>query len=241
MKKFYKLVSTRADQGGWLIELDGKPVRTPSGVPMLSPSENLAAEIAREWMAQETDILPDTMPLTQLLVTALDRVAKERAVIEDTVLGYLDTDLLCYRASVPPDLVEKEAAVRDPWLDWFEKHYGHRLATTTDLTALRHDEQAHAQVAATVRMLDLWGFTILQLATATTGSLVLALALVNGPADEDDLLRAFYAEEDYKSALYNEEFYGRAPHQEKAMNAAARDLKAARVFLEILGLKKNQD
>lgn len=239
MKKFYKLVSTRADQGGWLIELDGKPVRTPSGVPMLAPSENLAAEIAREWMAQETDILPDTMPLTQLLVTAIDRVAKERAVIEDTVLGYLDTDLLCYRASMPPALVEKESAARDPWLDWFEKYYGPRLATTTGLTALRQDAQAHAQVKAALRALDLWGFTILQLVTATTGSLVLALALVNGPADENDLLRAFYAEEDYKSALYNEEFYGRAPHQEKAMNAVTRDLKAARVFLEILGLKKD--
>jgi chaperone required for assembly of F1-ATPase len=239
MKRFYKLVSTAAKDGGYVIELDGKPVRTPGGRLLLAPAQSLATLIAAEWTAQVDNILPDTMPLTQLLVTALDRVEQGRADIQATALGYLDTDLVCYRAADPEELVKRETAARDPWLRWFEKHYNCKLNTTTGLVALRHDDLAHVQAADAVRALDLWAFNVLQSVTASTGSLVLALAFVVGPAQEDDLLRALYVEEDHKSEIYNEEFYGRAPHQEKAMAAVARDLKAGREFLEALGLKKS--
>ena len=238
MKKFYKLVSTAPKDGGFAIELDGKPVRTPSGKIMLAPVEPLATLIVQEWTAQGENILPDTMPLTQLLVTAIDRVEQNRADIQETALGYLDTDLLCYRAEEPEELVRREAIARDVWLRWFEKQYDVKLQTTTGLIALNHDERAHTQAENAVRALDLWAFNVLQMVTAVTGSLILALAFVVGPAQEDDLMRALYVEEDHKSEIYNEEFYGRAPHQEKAMSAVARDLKAGRVFLEALGLKR---
>lgn len=238
MKKFYKNVSTAAHDGGWVVALDGKNVRTPGGLPLKAPVEELAKAIAQEWDAQENDILPDTMPLTQLLVTALDRVEQERVAIQQNALGYLNTDLLCYRASEPPELVQREGAARDPWLQWFEKYFGEKLDTTTGLMALKHSARAHNLVENEVRGLDLWAFNVLQVVTAATGSLVLALAFVKGPAEEADLMRALYVEEDYKAAIYNEEFYGRAPQEEKNIKAVLRDLKAGKKFLEILGLKK---
>lgn len=238
MKKFYKSVSTAAQDGGWVVALDGKTVRTPGGLPLKAPAEDLATAIAQEWDAQDTDILPDTMPLTQLLVTALDRVEQERAAIQENLLSYLNTDLLCYRVSEPPELVQRESAARDPWLGWFERHFGEKLGTTTGLIALTHGARAHNLVEHEVRGLDLWSFNVLQVVTAATGSLVLALAFVRGPAEEADLMRALYVEEDYKAAIYNEEFYGRAPQEEKNIKAVMRDLEAGRRFLEIMGLKK---
>lgn len=238
MKKFYTNAAVTMTDGGWVVALDGKPVRTPGGQPLKAPAGDLAQAIAAEWDAQGTDILPDTMPLTQLLVTALDRVEKERAAIQRNVLGYLNTDLLCYRAAAPETLVQRETAARDPWLGWFEKQYGEKLDTTTGLIALKHSERAHNLVEHEVRGLDLWAFNVLQAVTAATGSLVLALAFVRGPADEDDLMRALYVEEDYKADLYNEDFYGRAPQLEKHIESVLRDLKAGRRFLAFMGLKK---
>lgn len=237
MKKFYKNVSIAAKDSGWVVELDGKTVRTPGGLPLKAPAEELSKAIAQEWAAQENDILPDTMPLTQLLVTALDRVEQERVAIQQNVLGYLNTDLLCYRASEPPELVQREGAARDPWLQWFEKYFGEKLDTTTGLMALQHSARAHNLVEHEVRSLDLWAFNVLQVVTSVTGSLVLALAFVKGPAEETDLMRALYVEEDYKAAIYNEEFYGRAPQEEKNIKAVQRDLKAGRQFLEMMGVK----
>lgn len=239
MKKFYTLVSTRADQGGWLVELDGKPVRTPAGALLRVPVAALAEGISREWSGQQQEIVPDTMPLTQITVTAIDRVTRARDDIQETALSYFDTDLLCYRASEPPELVRRESAARDPWLRWMESTYGLTLETTTGLVALRHDEAAHFKARQAVLALDLWAFTVLQMITSLTGSLMLALAFVIGPAQPEDLLRALYVEEDYKADIYDEEFYGRAPHQEKAMQNVERDLRAGQAFLEALGLKKS--
>lgn len=239
MKKFYKAVSTQQQDEGWIVTLDGKAVRTPGGQPLKSPFENLAQAIAAEWDAQDTDILPDTMPLTQLLVTALDRVEKERDVIQTQILAYLDTDLLCYRAAEPEALVARESAARDPWLQWFATHYGESLEVTNGLMALRHSARAHNMVEHEVRSLNLWAFNVLQMTCAATGSLILALAFVVGPAEEGDVMRALFVEEDYKAEIYNEDFYGRAPQLEKNMAAVLRDLKAGRQFLEMAGLKKS--
>lgn len=239
MKRFYKIVATQSQDAAWTITLDGKPVRTPGGQLMKAPNEPLAQAIAAEWAAQESDILPDTMPLTQLLVTALDRVEKDRDIIQAQTLSYFDTDLLCYRAAEPDTLVAREAAARDPWLHWFEQQFGEKLQTTTGLIALKHSARAHNMAEHTVRGLDLWAFNVLQVVTSATGSLILALAFVVGPAEEQDVLRALYVEEDYKADIYNEEFYGRAPQLEKNMATVLRDLKAGRQFMDLTGFKKS--
>lgn len=234
MKKFYKLVSTRSVDGGWLVELDGKPVKTPSGTLLQAPTAALADLAAAEWAAQLDQIIPDSMPVTQILVTGLDRISKDRAAIEPPVLAYLDTDLLCYRASDPPALVEMENVARDPGLKWFEERFGATLLVTNGLAALRQPPEAHDKVRNVVTSMPLWQFNILQLVTGLTGSLVLGLAFVEQACTPDECLKALYVEEDHKADMYDEEFYGRAPQTEASMKSAKRDLEAAQAFLKAL-------
>src|SRR5690606_5068805 len=112
---FYKLASTTPGEGGGhLVTLDGRPVKTPGGRQLAAPTKALAEETALEWARQEKDILPDTMPLTQILTTALDYVAQERTALTEKILAYLNTDLLCYRAAHPPAVAERQAACWDP-------------------------------------------------------------------------------------------------------------------------------
>lgn len=234
MRKFYKLVSTRAAQEGWVVELDGKPVKTPSGTVLCAPTQALAELAAAEWAAQVDQIVPDSMPVTQILVTGLDRIAKDRAAMEPPVLAYLDTDLLCYRASEPPELVERENAARDPGLAWFEKRFGMALLVTNGLAALHQPTDAHDKVRGAVTSMPLWKFNILQLVTGLTGSLVLGLAFVERASTADECLKALYVEEDHKADIYDEDFYGRAPQTEASIANARRDLEAAQAFLNAL-------
>ena len=78
MKRFDKLVSTQSRSGGFLITLDGRPVKTALKNELLAPAEELANAIVLEWSEQEEDIIPDSMPLTQILSTKIDRVSHER-------------------------------------------------------------------------------------------------------------------------------------------------------------------
>ncbi len=234
MKRFYHLVTSVRDGDHYHIHLDGKPVRTPSGAFLIVPGENLANHIVQEWANQKDVIIPDTMPLTQILTTALERGGQDRDVIEKSVLAYLDTDLLCYRTQAPEALVLLQTEKWDPWLRWFEDRSGVLLETTTDISALTQAEQAHDYARSALQKADRWEFTALQMVTAASGSLVLALAFVAGDASADDVFAAAQLEELYRSALYNEEFYGRDPNQEKAQDALLCDLNALRLFLDSL-------
>ncbi len=239
MKKFYKLVTIGQGAGGhdetkYVIQLDGKPVQTPSRVPLSAPNKTLAEAIAAEWIAQGEKIDPETMPLTQILTTAQDHVVRERQGITDKLLQYLNTDLLCYRATLPQDLAERQAACWDEWLGWFERTYGAALVTTTDLQALTQPEPAQNAVAETVKALDDMRFCVLQLVTMLTGSLVLGLAFTASEASPEQVFNAANIEENYKYQIYNEAEHGTAPQQEKAQRAMQRDLEAARLFRDSL-------
>ncbi|MDB5491514.1 MAG: hypothetical protein JWO78_1363 [Micavibrio sp.] len=234
MKRFYKVVSTAPEKEGFSIHLDGKPVRTPERKILTAPTQKLADFIAMEWEAQADKINPETMPLTQILTTAMDCAASSRAAIEDEILGYLDTDLLCYRSEEPPAIHERQAKTWDPWLRWFEQASGNKMHTTTGIAALKQPQGAHDFVAKIVRHADHFHFMAIQMATAISGSLILALAFVDGVASADDVFAAAQLEELYRNEIYNEDFYGKAPHQEKAHAGMLRDLNALRVFLDSL-------
>ena len=234
MKRFYHLVTSVRDGDHYHIHLDGKSVRTPSGNFLTVPGKALANHIVQEWANQADMIVPDTMPLTQIMTTALERGGQDREAIEQSVMAYLDTDLLCYRTQSPEALVLLQSEKWDPWLRWFEGRSGIMLETTTDIAALTQSAKAHDYARAVLQQADRWEFTALQMVTAASGSLVLALAFVAGDASAEDVFAAAQLEEIYRSALYNEEFYGRDPNQEKAQDALMRDLNALRLFLDSL-------
>jgi len=236
MKRFYKLVSTHHEAEGWAVHLDGRPVKTPLRTTLLVPNEALANEIVREWNAQEKTIEPDTMPLTQILSTKIDRVSQQREAMSAEILKFLDTDLLCYRApkDEPPGQAEKQVESWNPWLEWFEQHFGTKLKTTSDLVALNQPEEAHKAVKEMVENLDDARFTVLQLCVPLVGSLVLGLVFIEGAITPQDLYEAARVEEHFKDEIYNAEKYGRDPLIEKKDAAMTRDLEAAALFLKLL-------
>lgn len=235
MKRFYKEVSIdEASEPGFLVLLDGRSVKTPSRRLLSLPAQALAQQVAAEWDAQDEMIDPETMPLMQLCTTVLDQVAEGRDVMAATALSYLDTDLLCYRAPDDEPVAAAQKAAWDPFLDWFSGRFGAALATTTGLSALRQDQAAHEAVRKQAGSYDEWHFGAFQMLVPLTGSVVLALAVMEGHGDTETIYRAVNVEEDYKAAIYNESLHGPAPQQEKRQNALRRDLDAARLYLDSL-------
>jgi chaperone required for assembly of F1-ATPase len=233
MKRFYKLVSTQRQSGGFSICLDGKPMKTPMGATLLAENEKIADELVREWAAQKDKIDPESMPLTQIITTKIDRVEREREAMETALMKYLNTDLLCYRAD-EKKIAKKQALLWDPPLAWFKKHFGAALETTTDLKALTQPPQAHQAVEKYIGQLNDDVFAILQLVTALGGSVVLGLAFIAHEIDADIVYDAAHVEESHKAEIYNEKLYGAAPHEEKSRAAMRRDLAAAEQYRDLL-------
>jgi len=234
MKRFYKLVSTQKADGGYLIMLDGRPVKTALKNELLAKNEALANALVLEWSGQEEEIVPDTMPFTQILSTKIDRVSHEREAIQDYLFKYLDTDLLCHRTDQPPELNASQEEVWGPYLEWFEGKYGHALETTYGLSALNQPHQAHEAVQQEIKAMNDDIFTVLQLIVSACGSIVLGLAAINERATAEEIYTAMRVEENFKAKIYNEEFYGGDPAQEAKDKATQEDLKAAMKYLSLI-------
>jgi chaperone required for assembly of F1-ATPase len=232
MKRFYETVEVAPADDGHRVLLDGRPLRTPANRPLALPAAGLAEALAGEWRAQGEVVRPQAMPLTRLASTAQDRMPALRAAAIEEVTGYAATDLLCYRAAAPIDLVERQSREWQPLLDWAASVYGVRLIVTTSLLPVSQPEPAVRGLRAVVESLADWPLVGLHAATTALGSLVLGLALARGRIDAEQALAASLLDE-----LYEIERWGQDAESERRHEALRRDLEAATLFLDRLGLR----
>lgn len=232
MKRVYKTVAVaEAEPGeGWEIHLDGRPLRTPGRVRLVLRQKALADAIAAEWDAQAAEVRPDTMPLMQLASTAVDRVAAAREAIVDGVVRYAGTDLLCYRAdATQPVLQERQARVWQPILDWAALRHDARLAVCAGLMPVEQPQGAVRALRAAVEALDDMTLSGVQNATAALGSLVLALALLEGRISAEEAFEVSQLDETFQIEQWGEDV--EAVRRRQAIRA---DILSTRRFLDLL-------
>lgn len=233
MKRVYKLASYTKTEDGYVIQLDGKTVKTTTAQPLAAPNRAIADAIVKEWSEQGDTIVADSMPVTQILTTAIDRM-RDRAAITKQLLKYLDTDLLCYRIKEPVDLSKRQKEVWDRWLTWFDEHFESPLEVTYGIEALTQDADTHKQIWNYLEALDEYYFAVLQIVTSLTGSIVLGLAFLEHEATPEDIYNAAELEEIYHAEIANEAEYGADPVQERRQNTLRRELASCKQFLSLL-------
>ena len=197
-KRFYENAGIAALGDDYTIELDGRPVKTPAGKPIAVPSSGLAQAMADEWQAQGDTVDPRSMPLTGLINTGLDRTGLERPAMVRSVLRYAETDLLCYRAEAPQDLVDLQHETWQPLLDWADETFGARLQVTSGILPI---VQPPVAVSALEPPLETFGdleFTAVSSLAAACGSLIISLALAHRHIDADQAFAASELDHDYQ-------------------------------------------
>jgi chaperone required for assembly of F1-ATPase len=229
-KRFYKeAAATEAAGDGHGVALDGRPIRTPGGAPLIAPSAVLAEAIAAEWSAQENEIRPRSMPMMCLAATAIDRIGRERATIVDQIAAYGGSDLLCYRADSPAPLVERQAQQWQPLLDWVAEAHGARLAVTHDITHVAQDRAALDALRAAVEALDDCRLAAVSQLTAICGSLVIALAVEAGHIGAGEATAVSLLDEKWQIENWGEDEEATERHEN-----LAREIADAVRFLALL-------
>jgi chaperone required for assembly of F1-ATPase len=195
-KRFYARVGVVESPHGFAIALDDKPVRTPSGRPLVAPIREIADAIAAEWEAQKEFIDPLTMPFTRFANSVIDAVVERADAVADDVAKYLGSDLLFYRAGHPEALVAREAARWDPVVFWAADTLGAHFILAEGIAHVRQPEPAIAAARAAFPG-DPWSIAALHVVTTLTGSALLALALMRGVLDVDQVWAAAHVDEDW--------------------------------------------
>lgn len=199
MKRFWSVAEARATEDGWEVALDGRPLRTPGRALLRLPTQALADAIAAEWNAVDGEVKPDAMPLTGLANAATDIVAANKAAFAASLAQYAASDLTCYRAETPAELVSRQAARWEPALKAVERRHGITFQRTA---GVMHVAQPAATVEAVERFLgDLSAFELapLQPLVTISGSAVLALAHLNGEMDHEAAFAASVLDDDWQA------------------------------------------
>jgi chaperone required for assembly of F1-ATPase len=225
-QRFYARAGVVEAPDGFVITLDDKPVRTPSGRALAAPNREIADGIVAEWDGQQETIDPLTMPLTRLANSVIDAVVDRVEAVIDDVAKYFGSDLLFYRAGHPEALVAREAAHWDPIVFWAADALGAHFILAEGIVHVRQPDSAIAAARAALPT-NAWSIAALHVVTTLTGSALLALALMRGVIDQDQAWAAAHVDEDW-----NIEQWGR--DEEVAARRAARrvDFRAAAAVLK---------
>ena len=226
MKRFWREVAIDADR---VVTLDGRPVRTPGRVPLAVPTDALANAIADEWRAVEGEIDPHAMPLTGLANAAIDRIAPHPDRFAADLAAYGESDLLCYRADGPDDLVARQAAAWDPPLDWAGARFGVEIASTAGIMHRAQPSVTVARLGEAIGAYDAFHLAGAAPVVTITGSLILALALLDEAMAPDAVWRTAHVDEDWQAERWGEDALAM-----QARAAKRRDFDAAARFLAAL-------
>lgn len=201
LKRFYTEVALREEDGFHVITLDGRTAKTPGRQLLGAQGRTLAAAIAEEWDAQAEHIELGAMPLTRLQGFALDGGEGARAEWSETVLSYLGSDLLCYRAP-DADLAKRQADLWQPVLDRVGERCGGRFAVTEGIIAVEQPEEVTRGAGELIAALTPGELFALKLLTEITGSAALALALVHEETSPDEAFAASRLDETHQQEVW---------------------------------------
>jgi chaperone required for assembly of F1-ATPase len=225
MKRFYRTV-TVADGA---ILLDGRPVRTPARAPLTLPYPALAGAVAEEWRAQDETIDPRSMPLTGLANAAIDRVTPDPAKFIAPLAAYAETDLLCYRADAPDDLIAAQAAAWDPLLDWARTRYDVHFEITAGILHVPQPPATVARLSDALAARAPFALTPMSPLVTISGSLVASLALAEGVIGADEAFSVTHLDELWQAEKWGEDYLALETRE-----ARRGDFLAAAHFLKLL-------
>lgn len=185
-------------KGGFLVRGNKQVVRTPNGADLLLPTEALANALC-----DEIKLHGKKGYLYRLSAMLADIIVPQAAQAQEEMRGFLETDMVLYRADTPDDLVAWESEHWDAVLHWAEQNGFGKLPTTAGLSALTLPEQAHQRLDTLLKGFSHANLLTCLMATRLAGSVLAGLMFTVGALDDKQLYTIAAADELYQMKRYS--------------------------------------
>jgi chaperone required for assembly of F1-ATPase len=230
MKRFWKDVTVEPADGGHRVALDGRAIRTQGGQPQAVPRRALAEALAEEWRAQGETIDPRGFPLRDLADLAIDHIAPDRDAAIVKLLGYAETDTLCYRADPDEPLYRRQLALWEPLVTEAEARHGIRLERVSGVVHRAQPPETLARLREALEGKADFTLAALSALAPLAASLTIALAALEPDADVPALFAAANCEQDWQAEQWGWEWKAEEDRARRlaAFEAAARFATLAR-------------
>lgn len=228
-KRFYTVATLAEEGGSFSLFLDKRRAKTKAGNEIRIKSAALASAILEEWNAQGERIDFMAMPMTRFAMTAIDLGARDAESWREAVLAFLKSDLLCYRAPVPSELLERQNAAWDPILDWCATKLDIRLSKGIGVEFVEQPREAIDAARRFLTILTVERLIGVKSATEIAGSAAIAFALLQGPFDAGALFEASRIDERFQAERWGID--GEAAARERQLK---QDFLSAARFLSLV-------
>lgn len=198
-RRFYKTAEVAECDGGFSVELDGRPIKTPLKRTLAAPRRAVAELIAMEWSNQGDRLEIADMHITRLANVAADRTPQARDEMIEEAARYAETDLICHLAEEPDELVTRQEAAWAPLREWAGEALGVVLVPSRGVMSVGQPSASLDAVRLRAGSLDDWRLTGLNYGLGLLGSAVIALALEQGRIDADEAFSASRVDETFQT------------------------------------------
>lgn len=204
-KRFWKSAGAVEVDQGFSIELDGRPVKTPAKNALYVPSLELAKAIAEEWDAQDKTVLPDTMPLTRLANSTVDKVSTQHAEVANLLAEYGASDLICYRATGPDELIARQSDAWDGFLDWAKRELDIDLVVQTGVMPVDQPEPSVMRIKELTHQFDAFALTAFHELVSLSGSWVIGMFAMRESVDIETLWNAAVVDDLFQAEKWGDD------------------------------------
>jgi len=196
MKKIWEKVSIKKiSSNSFRIILDERILQTPLKRELVLPNLNLAQEIVKEWDQDSKNINTESMIFYGLISTSLDKIIDNKNLYINDILDYIDTDLICYRAENPKELVELQKNKWDPIILLIERYIGIKVQVFQGILPKKQHATIHGKLKNLINQFDIFEISALHRITNITGSIFLSLCILKKNISKNEAFELSFLDE----------------------------------------------
>jgi chaperone required for assembly of F1-ATPase len=191
------------------VKVNDTLLTTPGKNPLAVPTKALADAIAAEWV-EAGKYSPAKTPLTTLAYTAIDRIDGQKDLIVETLLVYVETDTLSYRASASETLANQQNTQWGPILDWAKKTYGTTWEVTSGVMPVDQPPELFTALEKRLSQFDAMQLAAACVLASSFSSLALMMAVMENHIDAAEGFRLSRLEEESQAQTWGRDMEAEA-------------------------------
>ena len=189
----------------------------------------IAKETALEWDVDEKVINTDNMIFYGLMSTFIDKVSDDRVSYIDNILGFVNTDLICYRADSPIQLVELQNISWNPIILCIKKYIDLELKIFIGVMPSNQSLEIFIRLKVLINNFSDIEISALYRMTNLTGSIFISLCILKG-----DILKNKVFELSFLDELWQAENWGIEEESSDKRKKIAQELDRIIYFVELI-------
>ena len=230
MKKFWKIVQVKTKlKNSFEILLDKRILKTPMQKDLIFSNYKIAKETALEWDIDEKEINTENMVFYGLISTAIDKINNDKVSYIENVLGFINTDLICYRAGGPNELVDLQNSSWNPIISFIKKYIDVELKFFIGVMPSKQSLEIFNRLKTLINSFSDIEISALHRMTNLTGSIFISICILKG-----DVLKNEAFELSFLDELYQAKNWGVEQESLDKRDKIAKELNRIISFVELI-------